>query len=184
MHSSSPPALCTYKVTERGHVFTTSRTEPWVAAVVIVQLPSSVWLSATPRTTALQSSLSLIISRSLPKFMVIELAMLSNHLIFCRPLLLLLSIFPSIRNFSKESTVYIRWPKYWHFSFSISPSSEYSGLTSLEIDWFDLPAVQGTLRSPLQHHSSKASILWLSAFFVIQDWERHTTTLFIVTLFI
>ena len=126
VHSSSPPALCTYKVTDRGHVFTTSRTEPWVAAVVIVQLLSSVWLFATPWTTALQSSLSLITSWSLPKFMVIELAMPSNHLIFCHSLPLLSSVFPSIRIFSNELALQIRLPEYWSLSFSTSPSNDYS----------------------------------------------------------
>ena len=100
-----------------------------------------------------------------PKLMSIELVMPSNDLILCRPLLLLPSIFPSIRVFSDESVLCIRWPKYWSFSFSISPSNEYSGLISFRMDWLDLLAVQGTLRSLLQHHSSKASIFWCSAFF-------------------
>ena len=125
----------------------------------VVQSPSHVWLFVTQRTTACQASLSLTISRSLSKFMSIALVMPSSRLILWCPLLLLPSIFPSIRDFSNESSVRIRWPKYWSFSFSISPSSEYSGLISLKIDWFDLPAVQGTLRSLLQHHGLKASIL-------------------------
>ena len=104
----------------------------------------------------------------LPKFMSIELVMPSNHLILCCPLLLLPSIFPSIRVFSNESAVQIRWPKYWSFSFSFSPSNEYSGLISYKIDWFDLLAVQGILKSLLQHHSSKASILQHSAFSMVQ----------------
>ena len=106
----------------------------------------------------------------------IELVMPSNHLILCCPLLLLPSVFPSIKVFSKESVLHIRWPKYWSFSFSISPSNEYSGLISFRIDWFDLLTVQGTLKSLLQHHSSKASILWLSAFFIVQLLHPHMTT--------
>ena len=100
----------------------------------------------------------------------------SNHLILCRPLLLLPSIFPSIRVFSNESPLRIRWPKYWTFSFSISPSNEYSGLISFRIDWFNLLAVQGTLKSLLQHHSSKASVLWLSVFFMVQLSHPYMTT--------
>ena len=121
------------------------------------------------------ATLSSAISQSLLKFMSIDSVMLSKHLIFCCPLLLLPSIFPSIRVFSSEWTLYIRWPKYWSFSFSISPSNEYSGLIAFRIDWFDLPAVQGTLKSLLQHHSSKASILWCSAFFMIQLWHLYMT---------
>ena len=122
--------------------------------------------SATPWTAAHQASLSFTNSQSLHKLMSIELVMPSNHLILCHPLLLLPSILPSIRVFSNESVLHIRWPKYWSFSFSISPSNEYSGLISFRIDWFDLLAVQGTLKSLLQNHSSKASILWHSAFFM------------------
>ena len=107
-------------------------------------------------------------SQSPPNPMSIESVMSSNHLILCRPLLLLLSIFPSIRVFSNESALHIRWPKYWSFSFSISPSNEYSGLISFRMNWLDLLAIQGTLRSLLQHHSSKASMLWCSVFFVVQ----------------
>ena len=123
-----------------------------------VQSLSHVLLFATPWTAARQASLSITNSWSLLKLMSIELVMPSNHLILCHPLFLLPSIFPSIRVFSSGSVLCIRWPKYWNFSFSISPSSEYSGLISFRIDWFDL-AVQGTLKSLLQHHSSKASIL-------------------------
>ena len=112
-----------------------------------------------PMDSALQASLSFSISLSLLKLTSIELVMPSNHFILCRPLLLLPSIFPSIRVFSNESALHIRWPKYWSFNFSISPSSEYPGRISFRIDWFDLFAVQGTLKSLLQHHSSKASIL-------------------------
>ena len=115
-----------------------------------------------------QDSLSITNSHSLLKFLSIESVMPSNHLILCRPLLLLPPTPPSIRVFSKKSVLCIRWPKYWSFSFSISPSNEYSGLISLRIDWFDLLAVQGTLKSLLQYHSSKTSILWRSAFFMVQ----------------
>ena len=114
------------------------------------------------------------ISQSLLKLMSIELLMPSNHLILCRPLLLLPSIFPSIRVY--ESVPHIRWPKYWSFSFSISPSNEYSGLISFGMDWLDLLAVQGTLKTLLQHYSSKASILWLSAFCIVQLSHPYTTT--------
>ena len=117
---------------------------------------------------ACQASLSITDSRSLPKLMSIESVMPSNHLIFCHPLLLPPSIFPSIRVFSNESVLCIRWPKYWSFSFNISPSNEYSGLISFRMDWLDILKVQGTLKSLLQHHSSEASILWHSAFFTVQ----------------
>ena len=122
----------------------------------VVQLLSRVWLFATPWTAACQASLSFTISQSLLKLVSIESVMPSNHLVLCCPLLLLPSIFPSIRVFSNELALHIRWPKYWSFSFIISPSNEYSGLISLRIDWFDL-AFQGTLKSLLQHHSSKAT---------------------------
>ena len=123
-----------------------------------------------------QASLSSTVSWSLLKFMSIESVMLSNHLILCRPFLLSLSIFPSIRVFSNKLALHIRWPKYWSFSFSISPSNEYSGWISLKIDWFNLLAVQPTLRSLLQHHSSKASILWHSAFFTVPLSQPYMTT--------
>ena len=132
--------------------------------LVVAQSLSCVRLLATPWTVARQASLS-IISQSLLKFMSIESVMPSNHLILCRPLLLLPSVFPRTRVFSNESALRIRWPKYGSFSFSISPSSEYSGLLSFRMDWFDLLAVQGTLKSLLQHHSSKASILRAQPFF-------------------
>ena len=122
----------------------------------------------TPWIAAHQTSLSITNSWSLLKLMSIESVMPSNHLILCHPLLFLPSIFPSIRVFSNESIIHMRWPKYWSFSFSISPSNEYSGLISFRIDWLDLLAIQGTLKSLLQHHSSKASILWRSAFFMVQ----------------
>ena len=131
--------------------------------------------SATPWTAALQASLSITISRSLFKLVSIESVMPSNHLIFCHPLLPP-SIFPSIRVFPNESVLCIRWPKYWSFSFSISPFKEYSGLISFRMDWLNLFAVQGTLRSLLQHHSSKASILQRSALFIVQLSHPYMTT--------
>ena len=131
---------------------------------------------SAPWTAACQASLSITNSQSLLKLMCIESVMPSNHLILCHPLLLLPSISPSIRVFSKESVLRIRWPKYWSFSFSISPSSEYSGLISFRMNWFDLLAVQGTLKSLLQHHSSKALILRHSAFFIVQLSHPYMTT--------
>ena len=136
---------------------------------------SRVQLFATLWTAALQTSLSITNSRSLLKLMTIESVMPSNHLILCRPLLLLSSIFPSIRVFSNESALHIRWPKYWSFSFNMSLSSEHPTLISFRMDWLDLLAVQGTLKS-LQHHSSKASILRHSAFFIIQLSHPYMTT--------
>ena len=135
---------------------------------VVVQSRSRARLFLTPWTEACQASLSFTISQSLLKPMSIELVMPSNQLIFCHPLLLLPSVFPSIRVFSNESALCIRWPKYWNFSFSVSPSNEYLGLISFRIDWFDLLAVQGTLKGLLQHHSTKASVLQCSAFFIVQ----------------
>ena len=132
--------------------------------------------SAIPWTAACQAFLSITDSWSLLKLMSIESMMPSNHLILCHPLLLLPSIFPSIRVFSNESVLCIRWPKYCSFSFSINPSKEYSGLISFRMDWFDLLAVQGTLKSLLQHHSSKASILQHSALFTIQLSHLYMTT--------
>ena len=137
---------------------------------------SRLQLFVTPCASAYQDPLSSTISWSLLKLMSIELVMLSNHLIFCHPLLLLPSILPSIRGFSNELAVHIRWPKYWSFSFSVSPSNEYSGLISFRIDWFDLLAVQGTLKSLLQHHSSKASVLRHSASFMDQLSHPYMTT--------
>ena len=157
---------------------------------------SRVRVFVIPWTAACQASLSFTISQSLPKLMSIESVMLSNHLSLCRPLLLLSSVFPSIRVFSNESAVRIRWPKYGSFSFSISPSNEYSGLISFRIDWFDILAVQGTLKNLLpQHHSLKASILCISAFFKLTSvhdywktnhyWKTHhwVTKEFLVKLF-
>ena len=140
-----------------------------------VQSLSCVQLFSTPWTAARQASLSIINSRSLLKLLSIESVMPSNHLILCRPLLLLPSIFPSIRVFSNESVLHIRWPKYWSFSFSISPSNKYSGLISFRMDWLDLLAVQGTLKSLLQYRSSEASILWCSAFFIVQLSHPYMT---------
>ena len=140
-----------------------------------VQSLSRVQLLVTPRTAARQASLSITNSQSLFKLVSIESVMPSNHLILCHPLLLPPSMFPSITVFSSESALRIRWPKYWSFSFSISPSNEYSGLISVRMNWLDLRAVQGTLKSLLQHHSSKASILWPSAFFIVQLSHPYMT---------
>ena len=132
--------------------------------------------SVIPWTAACQASLSISNSQSLLKLMPSESVMPANHLILCHPLPLPPSIFPSIRVFSNESVLHIRWPKYWSFSLSISPSNEYSGLISFRMDWLDLLAVQGTLKSLLQHHSSKSSILWCSAFFIVQLSHPYMTT--------
>ena len=142
----------------------------------LLQSLSRVQIFATPWTTARQASLSITNSQSPPKPMSIESVMPSSHLIFCHPLLLLPSIFPSIRVFSSESDLCIRWPKYWSFSFNISPCNEHLGLISFRMDWLDRHAVQGTLKSLLQHHSSKASILRHSAFFIVQLSHPHVTT--------
>ena len=145
-----------------------------------LQSLSRSWLFVTPWTTARQASLSITNSRSPPKPMSIELVIPSNHLILCHPLLLLPSIFPSIRVFSNESALHIRWSKYWSFSFNISLCNEHSELISFRMDWLDLREVQGTLKSLLQHHSSKASILQCSAFFTVQltsihdHWKNHS----------
>ena len=152
----------------------------WIA-VVALQLLSCVWLFVTLWTSAHQASLSFTISWSLLKLMSIELVMPSNHLILCCPLLLLPLIFPIIRVFPNESTLHIRWPKYWSFNFSISPSSEYSGLFTFRIDWFDLLPVQGTLESLLQYHSSKSnnsstlSLLYGPTLMSIHNyWKNHS----------
>ena len=146
-----------------------------------VQLLHRVWLFVTPGITARQASLSITISRSSLKLMSMESVMPSSHLILCHPLLLLPPISPSIRVFSNESTLHMRWPKYWSFSFSSIPSNEHPGLISFRKDWLDLLAVQGTLKSLLQHHSSKASILLCSAFFIVptltsihDHWKNHS----------
>ena len=141
-----------------------------------VQSLSRVRLFATPWIAARQASLSITNSWSSLKLTSIELVMPSSHLILCCPLLLLPSIFPSIRVFSSESALHIRWPKYWSFSFSISPYNEHPGLISFRMDWLYPLAVQGTLKSLLQHHSSKASILWFSAFFTVQLSHPYMTT--------
>ena len=141
-----------------------------------VQSLNCVWLFVTPWTAARQAPLSITNSQSPPKPMSIGSVMPSNQLILCCPLLLLPPIPPSIRDFSNESALRIRWPKYWSFSFSISPSNEHPGLISLRRDWLDLLAVQGTLKSLLQHHSSKASILWHSVFFMVQLSHPYMTT--------
>ena len=146
------------------------------SSVVAVQLLSCVWLFVTPWTAACLASLSSTISQSLLKLMPIKSVMPSNHLILCHPLLLPPSIFPSIRVFSNELALCIRWPKYWSFSFSINPSNEYSGLISFRIDWFDLLAVYGTLKSLLQHHNLKVSVLQCSAFFMVQLSHPYVTT--------
>ena len=145
----------------------------------VAQLCLTLW---NPWTAACQASLSITNYQSLPKLMSIESVMPSNHLIFCHPLLLLPSIFPSNRFFSSESVLCIRWPKYWSFSFSISPSNEYSGLISFRIDWLDLLSAQGTLKSLLQHNRLRASILWCSAFFIVQHMHFYMTTGEIIAL--
>ena len=159
--------------------------------VVVFQLLRCVRFFATPWTAARQASLSFTICQSLLKFMsmsmsllklMIESVMLYNHLILFRPFLLLPSIFPSIRMFSNDSVLWIRWPKYWSFSFSISPANEYSESISFRIDWFDLLAVRGTLKNLLQHHSLKASILWRSALFMVQLSHLYMTTGKIIVL--
>ena len=147
----------------------------WCTSAVVAQSLSCVLLFVTPWTAAHQASLSITNSRSLLRLMSIELVMSSNHLILCGPLLLSPSIFASIKIFSNESALHIRWPVYWSFSLSISPSSEYSGLISFRIDWFDL-AVQRTLKSLLQQHNLKASILWRSTFFLVQPSHPYMTT--------
>ena len=150
----------------------------WVVHLFVIQFSSviCVWLFVTPWTAARQASLSITNAQSFLKLMSIKSVMPSNHLKLCCPLLLLPTIFPSIRVFSEESVLHIRWPKYWSFSFSISPSNECSGLISLRMDWLDLLAVQGTLKNLLQHHSSKAPILWCSAFFIVQLSHPYMTT--------
>ena len=147
-----------------------------LSSVSSVQLLSTVQLFATPWTAACQASLTITSSQSLLKLMSTESVMPSNHLILCHPLLLPPSIFPSNRVFSNESVLPIRWPKYWRFSFSISPSNEHPGLISFRMNWLDLLAVQETLKSLLQHHSSKVSILRRSAFFIVQLSHLYMTT--------
>ena len=148
----------------------------FIRQFVGVQFLSHVRLFVTPQTAAHQASLSLTISQSLLKLMSIESVMPSNHLILCHPLLFLPSILPSIRVFSNVLALCLTWPKYWRFSFSISPSNEYAGLISFRIDWFDLLAVQGTPKSLFQHHNPKSSILQCSAFFMVQFSHPYMTT--------
>ena len=167
MNSQANSLLC--KDCVKMKIFTS------VSSVQLVQLLSHVQLFATPWTAAHQASLSINNLRSLLRLMSIELMMPSNHLILCCSLFLLPSIFPSIRVFSSESVLHIRWPKYWSFSFSISPFNECSGLISFRMDWLDLLVVQGTLKSLLQHHSSKASVFWHSAFFKVQLSHPYMT---------
>ena len=155
---------------------TGKREWPFAQIVVVIHLLSRIYLFATPWTAALQASLSFTISQSLLKLMSIESVMSSNHFILCHLLLLLPSIFPSIRVFSNESALHIKWPKYWSFSFSIGPSSDYPELISFRMDWFDLFTVQENLKSFLQHHSSKASILSHSAFCMLQLSHLYLTT--------
>ena len=142
----------------------------------LVQSLSQIWLFAAPWIAAYQASLSITNSWSSPKLMSIESLMQSSHLILCHPFLLLPSIFPSIRVFSNESALHIRWPKYWTFSFNINPSNEHPGLVSFRMEWLDVHAVQGTLKILPQHHSSKASILRCSAFFIVQLLHPYMTT--------
>ena len=151
-------------------------THKYILTFVVVQSLNHVRLFATPWTAACQASLSFTISQSLLKLMSIESVIPSNHFILCLLLILLPSIFPSIRVFSSELALHLRWPKFWSFCFSISPSNGYSGLISFRVDWLDLFAVQGTLKSLLLHHSSKASVLWCSAFFVVQLSHSYTIT--------
>ena len=148
----------------------------WMVKFSLVESLSRVWLFASPWTATRQVSLSITNTWSSPKLMSIESVMPSSHLILCHPFLLLPPIPPSIRVFSNESTLRMRWPKDWSFSFSISPSNEYSGLLLFRMDWLNLLAVQGTLKSLLQHHSSKASILRHSAFFTVQLSHPYMTT--------
>ena len=169
------PLLCYSKILLWRLVLTDKLISEFKAISSVHSL-SRVWHFATAWTVAQQASLSINNSWSLLKLMSIESVMPSNHLILCCPLLLLPSIFPSIRVFPNESVIHISWPKYWSFSFSISSSKEYSGLISFRIDWFDLLAVQGTLKSLLQHHSLKASILWCWAFFMVLLSHPYMTT--------
>ena len=170
-------------MTESSHIPPTHQPPPVStshirALVVVLQSFSHIQLFATPWTTEVHfsPSLSFTISRCLLKFISIRSVMPSNHLILCHPLFLLPSIFPSIRIFSNASALHTRWPKYWSFHFNISPSNEYSGLISFRTDWFDILAVQGTLKSLLQYHSSKASVLQCSAFFMVRLSHPYMTT--------
>ena len=179
--NQKPPLKCIQTCTY-SHLWSLS---PWTISVSILSAICGIQASqelsvqfpffTLPWTAACQASLSITSSQSLLKLRSIKSVMPSNHLILCHPLLLLPSIFPSFRVFSNKSVLRIRWPKYWSFSFSISPSNGYSGLISFSIDWFDLLAVQGTLNSLFQHHSSKASIFLHSAFFIVQLSHPYMT---------
>ena len=158
------------------HDLTTQQSNYNHFIIVLVQLLSHVWLFVIPWTTAFQASLSFTIFWNLLILMSIDSVMPSNHLILCHPLLLLPSVFHSIRVFSSESALQIRWPNYWSFGFSISLSNEYSGLISFRIGWFNLLAVQGTIKILIQYHISKASILWCSAYFTVQLLPPYMTT--------
>jgi len=169
--------LLFFHLSKRNHCYHfPESTGGWSVQFSSVQPLSHVWLFVTPWTAARQASLSITNSQSPPKPMSIVSVMPSNHLILCHPLLLQPSIFPSIRVFPNESALCIRWPKYWSFSFNISPSNEYSGLISFRMDWLDLLAVQGTLKSLLQHHSSKASLRQHSAFLIVQLSHPYKST--------
>ena len=169
-HPPKAVTLCSNRATSIAHL------SSGCSKLSSIQSLGHVWLFATPWTAAHQASLSITNSWSLLKLMSIELVMPSNYLTLCCPLLLLPLIFPRIRVFSSESVLCMRWPKYWSFSFSISLSNEYSGLISFRKDWLDLLAVQGTLKSLVQHHSSKASIIQCSVFFIVQLSHPYTTT--------
>ena len=168
--------LCTGGYNQCNHIKINKQSIELAYLLTSVQSLSHVWLFATPWTTARQASLFITNSQSSTKRMSIVSVVPSNHLILCRPLLLWPSIFPSIRVFSNESALHIRWPKYWSFSFNISPSNEHPGLICFRMDWLDLLAVQGTLKSLLQHHSSKVSILLCLAFFIVQLSYLYMTT--------
>ena len=174
--SDSTEQLSTKALLSHSYQGITIRVSGFYSMVSSIQSLSRVWLFATPWTAARQASLSITKCQSLLKLMSIESVMPSNHLILCCPLLLPPSILPSIRVFSNESVLCIRWPKYWNFSLNISPSNEYSGLIFFRMDWLELLAVQGTLKSLLQHHSSKTSILQHSAFFIVQLSHPYMTT--------
>ena len=157
-------------------VYATPRCECSISEFVVVELQQSCPTNCNPMECSLRGSSVLHFLPEFAGFMSIESVILINHLILCHPLGLLPSIFPSIKAFSKESVLCIRWPKYWSFKINISPSNDYSRLIFFRVDWFDLPAVQGTLKNFLQHHSSKASVLWCSAFFMVQLSHLYMTT--------
>ena len=176
IRESNLPKCNSFLNVELFHCFVFIPLVSGVGVGISVQSLSHVQLFVTPWTAACQTSLSITNSQSLLKLMSIESVMPSKHLILCHPLLLLPSIFPSIRVFFNESALLIKWPQYWSFSFNISLSDEHPGLVSFRMDWLDLLAVQETLKSVLQHHSSKASIFWHSAFFIVQLSHPYMTT--------